>query len=62
MIVHGLTPGDTCFHVIVSAHKWQFDDNLPDFLCITRNCSLLPLISRRKVGRLIIFWQGNHDV
>ena len=50
------------FHVIVSVHKWQFDDSSPDFLCKKRKDFLLPSCSKRKVSRLIIFWQGNHDV
>ncbi|MDO4359984.1 MAG: hypothetical protein Q4C28_10740, partial [Escherichia coli] len=62
LIVHSMPPGDSCFHVIVSVHKWQFDDSSPDFLCRKRKDFLLPACSKRKVSRLIIFWQGNHDV
>ncbi|EOU2965796.1 hypothetical protein ACNU1K_005077, partial [Escherichia coli] len=62
LIVHSMPPGDSCFHVIVSVHKWQFDDSSPDFLCKKRKDFLLPSCSKRKVSRLIIFWQGNHDV
>ncbi|ESD73515.1 hypothetical protein HMPREF1610_00835 [Escherichia coli 908555] len=50
-----MPPGDSCFHVIVSVHKWQFDDSSPDFLCKKRKDFLLPSCSKRKVSRLLFF-------
>ncbi|MBW8416531.1 hypothetical protein K1D83_17825, partial [Escherichia coli] len=53
---------DLLIRTFLSVHKWQFDDSSPDFLCKKRKDFLLPSCSKRKVSRLIIFWQGNHDV
>ena len=52
----------TVSYTHLDVYKRQFDDSSSDFLCKKRKDFLLPACSKRKVSRLIIFWQGNHDV